>query len=141
MPSKIQTLRHQAFQRQQGRCFYCSVAMWLTSPSELPGAGTAGSGYARLRCTAVHLVARNEGGRNSEGNIVAACAHCNGTRHKRKRPPQPDEYRRDVLARVRRGAWHHEWVHQQGLVTLASSLGELLSKHRVTAQSTFKTAT
>ena len=119
MPSRIQTLRRQAFQRQQGRCFYCSVAMWLTSPSELPGAATDCRGYARLRCTAEHLVARSEGGRDSSENIVAACAHCNSTRHKRKRPPQPAVYRDAVLARVRRGAWHHSWVHERGLVAAA----------------------
>ena len=117
MPSRIQTIRLQAFQRQHGRCFYCSVAMWLISPYELSGGAAADkSGYARLRCTAEHLVARSEGGRNSDGNIVAACAHCNATRHKRKTPPQPKAYRDDVLARVRRGAWHHPWVHKLGLV-------------------------
>ena len=118
MPSTIQILRRQAFQRQHGRCFYCSVAMWLISPHELPGGTPDGAGYARLRCTAEHLVARSEGGGNSEGNIVAACLHCNGTRHKRKTPPQPMAYRFDVLARVRRGAWHHAWVHRLGLVAL-----------------------
>ncbi len=119
MPSRIQTLRRQAFQRQQGRCFYCSVSMWLTSPSELPGAASDSRSYARLRCTAEHLVARSEGGRNCGGNVVAACAHCNGTRRRRKTPPPPTAYRDDVLARVQRGAWHHPWVHQLGLVAAA----------------------
>lgn len=116
MPSRIKTLRRQAFQRHQGRCFYCSVAMWLMSPSEIPGGASDRSGSARLRCTAEHLVARCEGGGNSAENIVAACAHCNGTRHKRQRPPQPTAYREEVLGRVRRGAWHHPWVHREGLI-------------------------
>jgi 5-methylcytosine-specific restriction endonuclease McrA len=119
MPSRIQTLRRQAFQRQQGRCFYCSVAMWLTSPSELPGGAIDSPGYARLRCTAEHLVARSEGGDDCAENIVAACAHCNSTRHKRKLPPQPSVYREEVMGRVRRGSWHHPWVHRQGLVAAA----------------------
>jgi hypothetical protein len=122
MPSKIQSLRRQAFQHQHGRCFYCSVAMWLLSSHELPGGAADKSGYARLRCTAEHLVARCEGGKDSTENIVAACAHCNGTRHKRKRPPPPTVYREEVRGRVGRGAWHHPWVHQRGLVACAIGL-------------------
>jgi 5-methylcytosine-specific restriction endonuclease McrA len=114
MPSRIQTLRRQAFQRQQGCCFYCSVAMWLKSPSELPGCPTELVRCARLRCTAEHLSARSEGGRDSAENIVAACAHCNHTRHKRKRPPQPSAYREEVRDRVLRGAWHDRWVYHRG---------------------------
>ncbi len=117
MPSKIQIYRRQAFQRQQGRCFYCSVSMWLLSPTELTGSTAEHPAYARLRCTAEHLVARCDGGGNSSGNIVAACAHCNATRHKRKRPPVPCVYRKQVLARVRRGGWHHPWVYRHGLVS------------------------
>jgi len=119
MPSRIQTRRRQAFQRQHGRCFYCSVAMWLMSPTELAGDMAEHPAYARLRCTAEHLVARCDGGGNGSENIVAACAHCNATRHKRKRPPAPSAYRNEVQARVRRGAWHQPWVHQRGLVGLA----------------------
>lgn len=116
MSSIIQIVRRQAFQRQHGRCFYCSVSMWLLSPHELPSGAADNSGHARLRCTAEHLVARSEGGGNSGGNIVAACSHCNSTRHRRKRPPQPEVYREQVRTRVRRGAWHPRWVHQLGLV-------------------------
>ena len=116
MPSRIQALRRQAFQHQQGRCFYCSVAMWLTSPTELAGHTAQHSTYQRLRCTAEHLIARCDGGINSFENIVAACAHCNATRHKRKRPPEPSVYRAEVLARIRNGAWHHPWVYRLGLV-------------------------
>lgn len=117
MPSRIQTLRRQAFERQGGRCFYCSVTMWLTSPSELASGAVAAAGYARLRCTAEHLVARSEGGGNSSENIVAACAHCNTTRHKKKRPPHPSEYREEVLACIR--GWTSEWrrrIKRLGLI-------------------------
>jgi len=115
MPSRIQALRRQAFQRQQGHCFYCSVSMRLLSPHELPGGTADKSGCARLRCTAEHLVARCEGGGNNAENIVAACDHCNRTRHRRKSPPDPENYRIEVQARVRRGAWHYLWVHKRAL--------------------------
>ncbi|WP_339009581.1 HNH endonuclease [Aeromonas popoffii] len=39
---------------------------------------------AVLQCTGEHLQPRSNGGSNQPANIVAACRHCNGTRH----PPQ-----------------------------------------------------
>lgn len=118
MPAKkIQSARRQAFERQGGKCFYCGVAMWLTTPFELPGCRSESSGYARLKCTAEHLLPRSEGGSDRPENIAAACAHCNATRHKRKRPPAPAEYRAQVARRVQRGAWHQPWVHERGLVS------------------------
>jgi len=116
MSSRIQALRRQAFEHQNGQCFYCSVAMWLITPFELPGCSSERSGYSRLKCTAEHLVPRSEGGNDSADNIVAACEHCNATRHKRKRPPAPAAYREEVVRRVKRGAWHQQWVHERGLV-------------------------
>ena len=114
--TKVQSARHRAFERQSGKCFYCGVAMWLTTPFELPGCECESSGYARLRCTAEHLIARSEGGGNCSTNIVAACAHCNATRHKRKRPPAPEVYLDEVAKRLKRGAWHQRWVHERGLL-------------------------
>jgi len=116
MPTKIQTARRKAFEHQRGDCFYCGVAMWLTTPFELLGCTSERSGYARLRCTAEHLVPQCEGGSDMSDNIVAACAHCNHTRHKRKRPPPPAAYRAEVMRRVQRGSWHQSWVRQRGLL-------------------------
>jgi len=118
MPSsnRIQSLRRQAHERQAGRCYYCGVRMWLASPEELPGVPTIAAAN-KLRCTAEHLVARAEGGRDTLENIAAACAHCNHTRHKRKRPPEPAAYQTEVNRRMRRGGWHHRWVHELGLAS------------------------
>jgi len=113
MPSKIQTLRRLAFDYQHGRCWYCGVHMWLASPAEIPGASPAAA--ARLQCTAEHLLARREGGRDIASNVVAACAHCNHTRHKRKRPPEPAAYRSEIRRRVGCGKWHPVWVSTLGL--------------------------
>jgi hypothetical protein len=119
MPTMTQVLRARAFRVQNGRCFYCGVAMWLASPCELPGEHPQPSptAVARLKCTAEHLVPRSEGGKDAAGNIAAACAHCNLTRHKRKHPPAPDAYRAEVSRRVNRGTWHHGWVFERKLLS------------------------
>ena len=95
MTSQIQRSRKAAFDRQDGKCYYCGLRMWLDGPA----------GPSALRCTAEHLTPRSEGGGDGSSNIAAACLHCNQTRHKRKKPPEPDCYRAEVRKRVNRGAW------------------------------------
>lgn len=113
---RIQTHRKSAFERQGGCCHYCGVRMWLVSPDELPVGRRSEAAVAKLRCTAEHLVAQCDGGTNAASNIVAACARCNLTRHKRRLPPEPCAYREQVLRRVRRGRWHDSWVFDLRLV-------------------------
>jgi len=95
MAKTLQRSRQHAFARQGGKCYYCGLPMWLAEPS----------GPQRLRCTAEHLKPRSEGGGNGPSNIVAACLHCNRTRHKRKHPPEPERYRDEVQRRIKRGGW------------------------------------
>jgi 5-methylcytosine-specific restriction endonuclease McrA len=95
MASQLQRSRLRAFNRQGGNCYYCNLRMWLDGEA----------GPAQLRCTAEHLTASSAGGKDGQANIVAACWHCNRTRHKRKRPPEPDHYREEVRRRMKRGAW------------------------------------
>ncbi|WP_282097584.1 HNH endonuclease [Luteibacter sp. SG786] len=59
-----------------------------------------------LRCTAEHLTARQDGGRNMASNIAAACWICNARRHRRKFPPPPAAYRAFVQQRLDKGKWH-----------------------------------
>lgn len=106
MPKQLLSSRQLAFDRQGGHCFYCGFPMWLSGAGHPP----------RLRCTAEHLVPRSQGGTDRPGNIVAACAHCNGTRHKRKCPPEPAKYRDDVMRRIKQGRWHPAWVHRRSPV-------------------------
>lgn len=80
--------------------------MWLESPDELRPLGLRPKTAAPLRCTAEHLVARQDGGKDVEGNIAAACLLCNSSRHKRKTPPAPDAYRAFVQGRLAKGKWH-----------------------------------
>lgn len=95
MASQLQRSRLHAFNSQGGRCYYCGLRMWLDGQQGPP----------QLRCTAEHLTADSKGGKDSQVNIVAACWHCNRTRHKRRRPPEPEAYRVEVRRRLRGGAW------------------------------------
>lgn len=113
--NRIQIHRRRAFDQQGGRCYYCGVRMWLTSPDELSKVPRRRPAWEKLRCTAEHLVAQCEGGGHTAQNIVAACAHCNQTRHKLRRPPEPLAYRNHVGRRVARHAWHQRWVYDLGL--------------------------
>lgn len=99
---KLQRLRTLAFHKQAGRCHYCGLAMWLHSPAELSLRPRTAQ---PLRCTAEHLIARQDGGRDTSDNIVAACLLCNGRRHKRKVSPAAGAYRTLVRRRLAKGKW------------------------------------
>lgn len=116
MPTKIQKLRLQAFNNQHGRCWYCGVRMWHNDPAELPGVSQQAARL--LKCTAEHLTARCDRGKDVAENVVAACAHCNHTRHMRKNPPTPEAYLADIRKRLARGGWHGRWVWTLGLLSL-----------------------
>jgi hypothetical protein len=84
-----------------------------------------------LRSTAEHLKARCEGGTNARDNIVAAHHICNARRHKRKRAPQPSEFRELVRKRVANGRWFdaatlnllHRWQEDLPKDVVGASLG------------------
>nr|WP_297801524.1 HNH endonuclease [Arenimonas sp. GDDSR-1] len=80
--------------------------MWNESPKELERYGLRPSTAKPLRCTAEHLVAQQDGGRDVEGNIAAACRLCNARRHKRRKPPTPEDYRIFVQKRIAKGRWY-----------------------------------
>lgn len=94
--------RLRAFKSQNGNCFYCQLPM-------LP---TAQEGPRALLCTAEHLLARCDGGRNSPKNIVAACRHCNSKRHARSKALPPELFKDYVQRRMAAGRWHHADVRK-----------------------------
>ena len=99
----LKTLRTHSFHAQLGRCYYCSGPMWLCSPDEL---GLRPRSAAPFRCTAEHLLPRQDGGKDVADNVVAACHLCNLRRHKRPTPaPSPDAYRVRVQQRMAKGTW------------------------------------
>lgn len=103
----LQRIRIQAFHAQGGRCYYCQLPMWIASPPSLPAAG----GVKRLtsqalRCTAEHLIAKCDGGRDQAANIVAVCEFCNRRRHRRKCALPAERFRELVSRRMAIGKWH-----------------------------------
>ncbi|MEZ5586276.1 MAG: HNH endonuclease [Sedimenticolaceae bacterium] len=115
MPNPIVKHRQNAFNRQQGRCYYCGMPMWQRHPEEVaPLLGVKPRTVSGLQCTAEHLVARQDGGTNTKKNIAAACRTCNGRRHKATRPLSPPEYRQKVQGRVKAGKWHPAPIRRLG---------------------------
>ncbi|WP_372828210.1 HNH endonuclease [Polaromonas sp.] len=107
MSKTLNNSRQAAYRAQAGLCFYCRCAMWTRSSIELTRSYDITKQQAkRLQCTAEHLRPRSEGGSDLPDNIVAACRHCNCTRHKRKIPRSADEHLRRVRSRISGGRWH-----------------------------------
>ena len=130
MPS-LAKLRHQAFLHQSGCCHYCGLPTWEKTPEPVAKRLGVKPHQARgLKCTAEHLKPRCNGGKDTPENIVAACLHCNSTRHKFKKPPSPDHYRLHVQKRIANGGWHPgALVHK-----FNSSRTECIQVHSQTVQ-------
>ena len=106
MPSKLARHRNSAFIFQSGRCYYCNFPMWESNLESYAQLHNISKSQAKFfRCTAEHLVARQDGGKDTEKNIVAACVWCNQKRHSRKLAPPPNEYRQLVKQRLLDGRW------------------------------------
>jgi hypothetical protein len=70
MANSITKHRITAFKYQNGRCHYCGLPMWLKQPTELTAKYKISKGEAsRLRCTAEHLLARRDGGSDTDGTV------------------------------------------------------------------------
>jgi hypothetical protein len=101
LPRKI------AFNRQSGCCFYCKLPMWIEDPEAFARKYGMRKRRARLfQATAEHLIARCDGGTDVPANIVAACAYCNGRRHRPKVPLDPVAYGLRVCKQLAAGKWH-----------------------------------
>jgi 5-methylcytosine-specific restriction endonuclease McrA len=109
---KIARFRAEAFRRQKGLCYYCRFPMWQDSPTKFAAKHRVTEREAQIfRCTAEHLVARQDGGTDAPSNIVAACLFCNQNRHRRTPPPAPEDYRQGIGTRLMRGKWHAQRYH------------------------------
>lgn len=107
MPKSLVSLRKTAFLRQGGTCFYCGLPVWETEPELFRRRfGLSKGQVTPLRATAEHLIARQDGGRDTPENVVAACIHCNRTRHRCKRPMSPLALRERVQTRMASRRWH-----------------------------------
>jgi 5-methylcytosine-specific restriction endonuclease McrA len=99
--------RKSAFIAQSGHCFYCKLPMWESDVESFAKARKISPSQAKLfKCTAEHLKARKDGGKDTKQNIVAACHNCNQKRHHIKVAPSPDDYRQLVQLGLSSGCWH-----------------------------------
>lgn len=101
--TRLQALRSRAFIRQKERCHYCGLPMWQVDVRSFACRYGISVPQARaFQCTAEHLLARCEGGKNVTSNVVASCRHCNLTRHRRKRVPDPKRWQQTQRSRAQR---------------------------------------
>jgi hypothetical protein len=108
-PKKLQRLRHEAYIRQDCRCFYCTLPIWEGDPTEFTTRfGIALRKAKHLQCTAEHLVAQQDGGGETLGNIAAACLWCNRMRHwkRQEKAPGPEKYKTRVFQLIAKRRWH-----------------------------------
>ena len=116
MPTKLSRLRSRAFKRQGGRCYYCHALMWQSRPATFATAHRITLAQARrFQCTAEHLQARQDSGRDIRDNIVAACRHCNALRHRRPSTTCSKRYKAVVRRRLTKRRWHPAWVFERGI--------------------------
>lgn len=90
-PVKIIHLRRFAAKKQAHHCYYCTRLM---------------TSRAQLQCTAEHLIARSDSGKDSKSNIVAACKSCNAMRHRIYPQLTAGEYALAVRNLVELNHWH-----------------------------------
>lgn len=113
MPTTLIKSRLKAFNLQQDRCIYCELPMWLDSHEAFAKKYNLTSKEAMLfRCTAEHLRAKQDGGKDGADNILAACHYCNQKRHKCKSPKDPISYKNHVTKRLCKGKWHSGLMHK-----------------------------
>lgn len=112
MPKILIKSRTKAFNFQQGRCIYCELPMWLDNSKSFTKKYKITIKAAKLfQCTAEHLKAKQDGGKDVESNIVAACYYCNQKRHQRKSPKDPISYKRYVTKKLEKGKWNLGSIH------------------------------
>jgi 5-methylcytosine-specific restriction endonuclease McrA len=102
---KLRRFRKVAARKQQHRCWYCAAPMWTRNPAQFAERhGLRLEDCGHFQCTAEHMVARRDGGAEIR-NIVAACRHCNITRHEAETPLPAEQYREHVQRHVAEVRW------------------------------------
>ena len=109
MSKQLVKLRLNAATRQNYRCHYCNTVMCMDVGAIKDFAQSqkiTTKQAKRLVCTAEHLIARQDGGKDNQENIVAACAFCNHTRHKRRQCADAERFKADVIRRLQKHKWN-----------------------------------
>lgn len=102
-------LRQSAAIQQNHLCYYCCLPMWHDDSEDFFRDHKLPKRFTKyLQCTAEHLVARQDNGKDAASNIVAACIWCNSMRHfgRSHKAPEAHIYRSKVRRLVSMGRWH-----------------------------------
>lgn len=100
-------VRNRQMKAQNGLCFYCEQPMWLQDINGFCANYELSLDQAlSLKCTAEHLIARTDGGPDTDENIVAACHYCNQERHDEGDALAPPDFKNFVLSELSVGRWH-----------------------------------
>lgn len=109
MSASYSKFRSKSYHSQNHLCFYCEQPMWVDDRAAFALQYSISDKQAEsYQCTAEHKTARQDGGLDSQDNIVAACRKCNRTRHLAKHPMPFDQYSKYVKSRMNKGKWHTE---------------------------------
>jgi len=109
MSKQLVKLRQHAAANQNNRCYYCNAAMCIDVSviNDFAKSHNISVKQAKwLTCTAEHLIARQDGGKDTHENIVAACYYCNHTRHKRKICSNAELFKAYVVKQLRKQKWN-----------------------------------
>jgi hypothetical protein len=108
-PKRLRKLRQSAAIQQNHLCYYCCFPMWHDDSEDFLRDQQLPIQFTKyLQCTAEHLVARQDNGKDAASNIVAACFWCNSMRHQGRphNAPEARVYRAEVKRLVAMGQWH-----------------------------------
>lgn len=107
MPSTHVKYRNKSYHQQNGLCIYCEKPMWLKDSHAFAKQQSISLKQAKkFQCTAEHLIARQDDGKDTADNIVAACHFCNQLRHKRRKVLDPIAFKKFVIKRVVKERWN-----------------------------------
>ena len=92
---------------QDGLCYYCRCPTWECDAEEFARKYKMSARRTQFfKQTAEHLVARCDGGTDTDSNVVMACHYCNSSRHLSSRPKSPAAHKDHVQRRMKAGKWH-----------------------------------
>src|SRR5687767_5222129 len=120
------SLRNLAAKSQNWLCFYCELPM---SGQGSPYSKVIPTKKSRLRLSAEHLHARQNGGKERRANIVAAHVVCNQRRHRTKDPKSPTAFAIHVKLRLAKRKWFYG--NELKLLTSAQSCGQAVSSDKI----------
>ena len=117
VPSPLALLRDSSLQRQRGRCFHYGVFL---APAKLEAFAKrfklSPDQIRPLQCTAKHLKARKDGGKDEPENIVAARRKCNEDRHAHGNDFSPDKHKAQIAKQIAQHKWHKAYVFERDLL-------------------------